>query len=215
MRLPFALTMMVSVLATSIAAQEPPSREAAVVHARLHTTVSGTKVLDEMAVFSGDDVVTHEQLPAEIILKGTTLRVLGKSHVQFRNSSAELLSGGVTVTTTTSFKLQSKCFSAQPAAAINTRYSVVPEQGRILVSAEDGEVVLRTKKELRIPAGKTATITSCGLPEETTSLIDGKSRLKYILAGAGAAGGGAAALPALMGGGCKQKVSSGAPDDCQ
>jgi hypothetical protein len=209
-----AAMMIVCVLVGSLAAQAPTSQLSAMLTAGPHTTVDGTRVVDRMTVFPGDSIETHEQLPADLVVKGTTLRVLGKSQVEFHDTWAELRSGGASVTTTTAFQLKSKCFSAEPASVKNTRFTVTPETGRILVTAEEGDVLLHTRKELRIPVGKTAAITSCGLPQENTSLINGKSHLKYILGGV-AAGGGAAAIMPMMSSGCKEKVSAGAPDDCQ
>jgi hypothetical protein len=213
MRVPSSLTVVVCLVTLVVAGQEPVPKSTAIIHARPHTTVSGTKVLDEMVVMPGDDVETHEELPAELIAPGTTVRVLGKSRIKFENSSARILSGGAMVTTTSRFKLSADCYAAEPVSGAKTQFSVVPEKEQILVAVDAGEVLLRTKRELKIPPGRTAVITSCGKPGETTSLLRGGSnKLKYILPAAGA--GGAVGIFMGMGGGCKKKASSAEPDDC-
>jgi hypothetical protein len=190
-----------------VAAQPLPPKVTAVVSAGPSTTVSGTMVVDKMAAFPEDDVETHSNKMANLTFTGNSLTVLGNSHIKLHEESADLISGGMVVSTASRFIVQSSCFSAQPVKATGSRYSVSPYQGRIYIHADQGDLLVKTRREIRIPAGKTVAITSCGKPGEMVQFAGGNDgTLKAIFAGALAAGVGVAiALPD------KQPVSSECP----
>jgi hypothetical protein len=122
--------------------------------------------------------------------------VLGKSHIKFHTESADLLSEGTAVWTTSRFAIKSRCFSAQPVAAAGSRYSVVPYQGRIYIHAEQGDLLVKARPEMRVPAGKTVAITSCGKSGEVMRFVGGNEfPLQAVFAGALATRSGSAGLP--------------------
>jgi hypothetical protein len=164
-------------------------------------------VMDKMAVFPEDEVETHSDKIASLTFTGNSLTVLGKSHIKFHAESADLLSGGTAVATKSRFLLKSSCFSAQPVAASGSRYSVVPNQGRIYIHAEQGDLLVKAKREIRVPAGKTVAITSCGKPGEIIQFAGG-SDFPFQAASAGALAGGTTTVVVFG----KQPVSGECPN---
>lgn len=206
-------------LGSGLIGETPPTTTRAIIHAGPETSVDGTVVLDSMVVNPGEEVLTASDKPADIALPGTTLRVLGNSRIKYHQEFIELSAGGASVTTTSRFKTASGCFSAEPVGTDNTRYSTLFSEGRVVISAELGAVLLKTRKQLLVPAGKSATVTSCGEPAEKTVLDGSSSKNKWIAAALG--GGGAAIAPLAFGGGgktkednCEPPVSSGSPNNC-
>ena len=151
-------------------------------------------VMDKMTVFPEDEVETHTDKVANLTARGTSLNVLGKSHIKYHVESAELLSGGTSVSTTSRFMIKSGCFSAQPAAETGSRYSVVPYQGRIYIHAEQGDLLVKTKREMRVPSGKTVAITSCGKPGEVVQFAGDSNVISKLLFGSAVATGAASSI---------------------
>ena len=186
----FAITLLVLCLVMNVLAGEPaPPKVVAVVTGGGSTTVSGTIVVDKMAAFPEDDVETHSEKMASLTFGGNTMIVLGNSHVRLHAAAADLLSGGTVVTTSTRFTVQSSCLSAQPIAMSNSKYSVVPYQGRIYIHAEQGDVLVKARRELRVPSGKTAVISSCGKPGEILEFASGSNLPYQIVFGSAVAAG--------------------------
>ena len=172
----------------SIAAGPNAPVYTAIVYGGSETTVDDTVVINQMAAFPENSVQTHSDKTARLSFHGNELTLLGNSRVQLHTDSAEL-SGGVVVTTTTRFIIKSDCFTAQPAASGSSRYSVVPYQGRLYIHAEQGDVLVKAKRELHVPAGKTAAIIACGKPGQILEFTrDGDLIDKLVLGGAVAAG---------------------------
>jgi len=145
--------------------------------------------VDKMAAFPEDDVETHSDKMANLTFSGSSVTVLGNSHIKLHVDAADLLAGGTSVTTSTRFAVRSGCFSAQPFDAINARYSVVPYQGRIYIHAEQGDLLVKARRELRVPAGKTAVISSCGKPGEILEFTSGSNLPYQIVFGTALAAG--------------------------
>ncbi len=152
--------------------------------------------MDKMNAFPEDDVETHSDKMANLAFTGSSLTVLGKSHIKFHVDSADLISGGTSVFTTSRFVIKSSCFSAQPVVAAGSRYSVVPYQDRIYIRAEQGDLLVKAKREVRVPSGKTVAITSCGKTGEVIQFTGGSDLpLQAVFAGAIGA---AAATPLVI-----------------
>jgi hypothetical protein len=177
----------VLILCLSVCAFGKPPKYTAIVTSGPSTTVSGTAVLDRMAAFPEDELETHSNDPAVLTFSGNTIRVLGKSHIKLRESGHELLFGGTVVSTSTRYEVQSNCFSAQPAFEKETKYSVLAKDGHIFIRAELGEVMVKARREVRVKAGKTLEILSCGKPDETTK-FEGDGHLSYGAIAGSAAG---------------------------
>lgn len=191
----------------SLAAGPNPPKTTAIVSADASTTVSGTSVTDKMSVFPNDDVETHSAKPAEVTFEGTSLTVLGNSHIRFHESFAELLSGGAIVTTRSEFTLRSSCLSAQPLTATISRYSVVPFEKQVFIQVEQGDLLVKARKDVRVSAGKTVEITSCGKPDEAVHFIEKNGLALKGLIAAGAAMG--AVSPIIFKGNSAKPAISG------
>src|SRR5437899_4743009 len=81
------------------------------------------------------------------------------------------------------------CFSAQPVAATGSRYSVVPHKRSHQHHAEQGDLQVKARREMRVPAGKTLAITAWGKPGEVMRFAGGHEfPFQAIFAGALATG---------------------------
>lgn len=150
--------------------------------------MGGFRVLDSMTIVPGDDLETRGSEFATLLLPGSSIRVLGGSRIRFQGSFAELISGQVSVATTSRFRLKSSCFEIEPIDKRSSIFDVVPYQGRIYVFAESGELLIRGKRDLRIVGGKTASITGCGTTAERIELAGDKFPGKWVWGGAAAGG---------------------------
>jgi hypothetical protein len=178
----------------SVAAGPPPFTT--IVSAGSDTTVSDTIVVGKMAAFPDDEVKTHSDNVANITFAGNALTVLGKSQIKLHENSSELLSGGTVVATTTRFMVRSSCFSAEPVSSNSSRYFVYPYQGRIYIQSEIGELLVKARREMRVPAGKTLAITLCGKPGERVQFAN-KTEFPFKTVFGGALAG-LATVPVLL-----------------
>ncbi len=166
----------------------------AVVFAGPDTTVDGTVVIDRMGAYPEELVETHSANAATMLVTGTVIQVLGNSRVRYHGTSAELLSGEVSVSTVTRFLVMSECFAAQPGPIGNTRYSITTYDSKLYLAAQQGELLVKAGKEMRVPAGRVLAISSCGKPSELMQFVSAGD-LRYKAAfGATAAAAGASAI---------------------
>jgi len=151
-------------------------------------------VMNKMAAYPDDRIETHSDKHASVTLNGNSIVVLGNSNLKLEANAAELVSGGTVVKSSTQYVVHSSCFSVQPAGPAT--YSVVPYQGRIYIHAEQGDIIVKTRREMRVPAGKTVAIAACGKPAETLDFA-GNREWPYKLVFGGATGAGIAVIPIL------------------
>ncbi len=184
----FIAILLVSLEIVPFAAEPPALSVTGIVHAGKDTFVAGTRVLDSMTILPGDELETRGTEFATVLLPGTSLRVLGLSRIRYRGDFAELISGQVAVATTSRFKLKTSCFEIEPIDKSSSSFDVVPYQGRIYISAQNGDILIRGKKSLRVAGGKTAAITGCGTAAERIELAGDGFPGKRVWGGAAAAG---------------------------
>lgn len=183
------ISMLVVSLGTAPFAAEPPSLSVTgIVHAGKDTFLAGTRVLDSMTILPGDELETRSAEFATVLLPGTSLRVLGLSRIRYRGDFAELIRGQVSVATTSRFRLKSNCFEIEPVDKSSSSFDVVPYQGRIYISAQNGDILIRGKKGLRVAGGNTAAITGCGTSAERIEIAGNRFPGKIVW-GTAAAGG--------------------------
>ncbi len=178
-------------------------------------SVRGETVQGKAVVFPEDDIQTVSDKSATVTFSGNAVKVLGKSHIKLHDRSADLLSGGASINTTNQFTVRSACFSAQPVAAVGTRYFIVPRDERIFIQAEQGDLLIKARHDFKVPSGKTVAITDCGKPTESMQFVDSYMAMK-ILGGAAAAG--ALAVPPLTSSSSScdtQPMSGESPLRCQ
>ena len=186
---PFVALFLTCLVIHGFAAEPASPNTTAVVYAGKDTYIGETRVLDTMALFPNESVETRGGEFSSVILPGTSIRVLERSQITYLVDSAELLHGQVSVNTSTRFLLKSNCFSVQPTSPATARFDVVPHEGRIYIAVQQGELLIKARREFRVPAGKTAVITGCGTLGEKI-VIAGSSNiaLKFLAGGAAAAG---------------------------
>ena len=125
-------------------------------------------VVATMVAGLNDVVETHTNHSASITFKDNTLTLLGNSRIRVRENAADLLSGGVSVTSKGRYAIQSDCLTVVPVPQ-EARYSVVPYQNRIYIDAEQSNVSVKSnksKREMSVPQGKTLAVTNACKPGE-------------------------------------------------
>jgi hypothetical protein len=101
----------------------------------------------------------------------------------------QLQSGGVTLHTSTQFPVRTECVSATPTPGAEARYTVQLDRNTVYVAVEAGAVNVKSRRELRVSAHKSASV-DCASPAQDIVLLGSRLPLKV------AAGVGAAAIPA-------------------
>ena len=192
-------TILIALLVLSLRlppfAAEPPSLSVVgIVHAGKDTFVAGARVLDSMTILPGDELETRSTEFATVLLPGTSLRVLGLSHIRYRGDSVELINGQISVATTVHFRLEAGCVQVEPIDKTSSSFDIVPYQGRIYVSTQTGNVLIRGKKDFRVTAGKTAAISGCGTPAERIEFASDRFPGRQVWGSAAAGGIGAAVI---------------------
>jgi hypothetical protein len=181
--------MLVFLLGAGLAADPPSLGSLAIVRAGPGTFIEGVQILDMMTITPGEILETRGREFASIFLQGTSLRVMGLSRIRYGAAFAELISGQASVTTTSKFRIRSGCYEVEPMLLGNTEFDVVPYQGRIYVSANNGDVQIRARRKFRVPNGRTAAITGCGTAAEKIELAGTSAAPKIIYGGTSLAGG--------------------------
>jgi hypothetical protein len=183
---------MACLAAQSIAAGPVPSGTTAIVSGGPGTTVGDVHVVTTMAAFPGDVVETHSDHFSRLTLEENGLTLLGKSKIQLLPNAANLMSGGIVVSTDTKYEVRTDCFSVVPVSK-STKFSVTPYEGRIYVYAEQGDAVVRKTKpgqrEVRVPQGKTLAIANACKPGERMDFAGQSDTAFKIAMGAAAASG--------------------------
>ncbi|HTZ98396.1 MAG TPA: hypothetical protein VMB18_18485 [Terriglobales bacterium] len=114
--------------------------QSAIVHTQGGVWVNGYEAKDASAVFSGDVVETRPGFSATLNLEGSSVLVEPESVVKFQGDAIELDHGGVSVETSTSFKVLVRCITVIPVASEWTQYEVVDMSGSVQVSARTKDV---------------------------------------------------------------------------
>jgi len=177
-----------------------------VLHYASGTTVDGTVALDGMHILSGQHLRTPAGRLSELLTRGSTLRLLGGTNLEFDGDSANLIEGGVALNTANQFVVRCGCASVIPSNAAKARYLVQLEQKTVFVTAEEAEVSVKSRKKSKtVPAGKTVAVL-CGTAAQDIVFAGGNIPVN-VMAGSVAAS--AVAGPVLN---WKLNVSAASPD---
>jgi hypothetical protein len=218
----FICWLMVAIVQIPLMAQT----QSAIVHTQGGVWVNGYEAKDASAVFSGDVIETRPNFSATLNLEGTSVLVQPESVVKFQGDAIELDHGGVSVETSTSFKVLVRCITVVPAASEWTQYDVVDLNGGVQVSARTKDVNVKWEH-----TGTKPSIPNAGAQQEQGSVHQGEQKRydeselcgtpprpnagsmpnpKLIAAGA-AAGAGVLIWVIVHGGGGKKPVSASTP----
>jgi hypothetical protein len=158
----------------------------AILHASPGTTVDGAAAIDGMRVFAGQALVTPRNRASDLILKGTSLRLLGDSQLRYNGDSAELISGAVLLTTSSRFTITSGCANATPPTDAS-RYLVQLKGKIVFITAQESDVVVKSHKTLRVNAGKTVAVYCAAPAQDIVQLgSDAGAKVAMGVASAGA-----------------------------
>jgi hypothetical protein len=157
--------------ATVIMGQSPAAPAAqpaqpAVLHLVGDSRVDGAAASEGMTIFDRN-VVEALRNYVDFTLPGSTVRVLPAAKVQYGANRVELQDGGATVNTSSEFAVHMNCLSVTPVSTSQTAYAVIPHDGRLFVTTEKGEVLVKgSRREMRVPEGKTLAIGAWCKPGE-------------------------------------------------
>jgi len=199
----------------------PEGPPGAILHTDGGVWVNGYEAHDSSAVFAGDVIETKSGSSANLTLEGSTVLLAPESISKFQGDLLELDHGGVSVTTTTTFKVRVNCILVVPVLNQWTQYAVADLNGTVDVSARKLDVNVEHER------GRGKEVTQPQPPQERASVHEGEQKSysetqlcgaaarpttagqgispKWIAAGAGAAGAGILLLLLVHGGGSNPK----------
>jgi hypothetical protein len=199
---------------------------AAILHTQGGVWVNGYEARDSSAVFPGDVIETKVGFAGNLTIDGTTVMMQQETVGKLEADEFELDHGGVSVTTSRSFKVRVNCLRVVPVANDWTEYDVTDVNGTVQVAARKLDVnverVNRRKPSEESPVlqqqgsvhqGEERSYREsdvCGAGEKLSpaTTLNGK----WIAAGAGVAGTGLVLCLLLCTGGGKQTpLSSSQP----
>lgn len=210
---------------TSAAQALPEKSGGAILHTEgLGVWVNGYEAHDSSAVFAGDVIETKPGATANLTLEGSTVLIAPESVSKFQGDLLELDHGGVSVTTSRSFKVKVNCIVVVPVLNEWTQYAVTDLNRTVQVEARKLDVNVEHERGLgkeqpTTDASQHASVHEgeqksynetdvCGPPARPTSSFPGISP-KWIAAGA--AGAGLLIILLIHGGGNKPQASPSAP----
>ena len=102
--------------------------------------VNGYEAHDSSAVFPGDVIETKTGSSANLSLEGSTVLIAPESVSKFQGDLLELDHGGVSVTTSRTFKVRVNCILVVPVLNQWTQYVVTDLNGTVRVAARKLDV---------------------------------------------------------------------------
>ena len=162
-----------------------------ILHSSPGTTVDGVTARDGMHVFGGQLLRTPHGQFSDLLTRGTSVRLLSDTKLQFEGDSAELVEGGVALNTSTRFAVHTGCAEITPLAPIPSRYTVQRQQKTVYVTANESDVTVRAKKTVRVGSGKTVAVY-CAAAGEDIVFVGASNLAADVAMGVGGAAAGAA-----------------------
>lgn len=202
-----------------VVSDKPP---AAILHSEGGVWVNGYEAHDSSAVFPGDVIETKTGSPANLSLEGSTILIAPESVSKFQGDLLELDHGGVSVTTSRTFKVRVNCILVVPILNQWTQYVVTDLNGTVQVAARKLDVNVERRQGQGTPepqpSEERASVHEgeeknydeaeiCGSTRPTTAA---KGISPKWIAG-GAAGAGILIWLLIHGGGGKTPVSPSTP----
>ena len=179
-----------------------------ILHTGPGTTIDGTAAIDGMHVLGGQLLRTATGHFSELFTRGSSLRLLGNTRLQFLGTSADLLAGGVSLSTSTQFSTRSDCAYITPRSLVPSRYLVQVQDRTVYVTAQQEATTVKARKAVTVPAGKTVAVY-CGSAAQNIVFLSTDLPAKVIMGSAVAA----TPLGAIPQAGWKQNLSSKSPFD--
>lgn len=211
---------------TSLGQTAPGQTGGAILHTQGGVWINGYEATDSSAVFPGDLVETKSGSSANLSLDGSTVLIQPESVAKLQTNLLELEHGSVFVGTSKSFKVRVNCITVIPVLNEWTQYEVNNVNANIQVAARKNDVNVDQEINQRKPTPETAGSHSasvreteqksfdeteiCGAPPRPMGPTTGPN-MKWIAAGAAAAGTGVLLCVLLCGGGGKTPLSSSTP----
>lgn len=143
---------MVVVVPLSLLGQTP----SAILHSQGGVWVNGYEAKDSAAVFAGDTLETRPEFSAKLSLEGSGVSIQPESLTKFQGDLIELTHGGVSVGTSTRFKVKVKCITVTPVLGEWTQYDVTDVNGNVQVAAIKNDVNVEITKGLTKPSAESA-----------------------------------------------------------
>lgn len=125
---------------TSLAQALPEKSSGAILHTQGGVWVNGYEAHDSSAVFAGDVVETKSGATANLSLEGSTVLIAPESVTKFQGDLLELDHGGVSVTTSRSFRVRVNCVLVVPVQNEWTEYAVTSLTPTLQVEARKLDV---------------------------------------------------------------------------
>lgn len=212
-------------LPLTCAAQNVPDKSGgAILHAQGGVWINGYEAHDSSAVFAGDAIETKTGASANLSMEGSTVLLAPETVGKFQGDYLELDHGGVSVTTSRSFRVRVKCIVVVPVQNEWTEYAVTDVTPTLQVAARKLDVNVehersRDKEPTANDTSERASVHEgeqknynetdvCGAPPQPASPGSGISP-KWIAAGAGGAG--LLLLLLIHGGGGSKPASPSTP----
>ena len=122
--------------------------------------VNGVTVPTATAIFAGDRLTVPAKSAATLTLNGTSILIPTESTVTFNGDSIALdHQTAVSVTTTTGMSAEIKNIKISPASASSTQYQVGRFNGKVVVAAKSGTVLVADISGSHVvPEGKAITV---------------------------------------------------------
>jgi hypothetical protein len=118
--------------------------------------VNGYEAQDSSAIFAGDVIETKPGFSASLSLEGSTVLIQPESVGKLQENMLVLDHGGVSVTTSKSFKVRVHCLTVVPVSTEWTQYDVTDFNGTIQVAARKNDVYVEREMDHRKASPETA-----------------------------------------------------------
>jgi len=128
----------------------------AILHTQGGVWVNGYEARDASAVFAGDLLETKPGFFASLSLEGSTVLLQAESVAKLQDNMLVLDHGGVSVTTSRSFKVRVNCLTVVPVSNDWTQYDVADLNGTVQVAARKSDVYVEREMNHRKPSPETA-----------------------------------------------------------
>ena len=130
-----------AVLPLTCAGQALPEKSGgAILHTEGGVWINGYEAHDSSAVFAGDVIETKTGASANLSLDGSTVLLAPETVGKFQGDFLELDHGGVSVTTSRSFRVRVKCILVTPVLNDWTEYAVTDVTPTLQVEARKLDV---------------------------------------------------------------------------
>jgi ribosomal 50S subunit-recycling heat shock protein len=154
--------LLVVAIPLSLLGQTP----SAILHTQGGVWVNGYEARDSSAVFTGDLVETKPGFSASLSLEGSTVLIQPESVAKLQDNMLVLDHGGVSVTTSRSYKVRVNCLTVVPVSNDWTQYDVADVNATAQVAARKGDVYVERETDHRKPAPETAAPSREGTVHE-------------------------------------------------